>query len=91
MPALPELMGVLWDMGIYPDIEMLAPTLSDMFEDRDTALAQLRNRLYVKAGSAQDGRLQPAMDELLVQTENGLSVRGMHPVRQGFISWMPER
>ena len=90
MPALPELMNVLWEMGIYPDVQMLEPTMPDRFEDRDVALTQLRDRLYVRAGSAHDDRLKSAMDALLVDVEGGVMVRGVERVRQGFLSWRPE-
>ena len=91
MPALPELVNALWEMGIYPDVQMLAPVMPDRFEDRDVALAQLRNRLYVRACSPEDVRLQDAMEELLEDVDGGVSVRGVAPVRQGFLSWRPER
>ena len=91
MPALPELVNVLWQMGIYPDIQMLGPVPPDRFEDRDVALTQLRNRLYVRAGAPQDKRLQSAMDELLVDVDGGVIVKGIAPVRQGFLSWRPEQ
>ncbi len=87
MPALPELMGVLWDMGIYPDVQMFPPTQPDMFEDMPTALAQLRERLYVKPNTPKDQRLQDAMGGLLEQTGDGVAVKGVAPLRQGFISW----
>ena len=90
MPALPELVNVLWDMGIYPDVQMLGPVMPDRFEDREVALTQLRNRLYVKADSDQDQRLRVAMEDLLEDVDGGVMVRGVPPVRQGFISWMPE-
>ena len=90
MPALPELVNVLWGMGIYPDVQMLAPVMPDKFEDRDVALAQLRNRLYVREGSLEDARLQDAMKKLLEDVDGGVSVKGVAPVRQGFVSWKPE-
>ena len=89
MPALPELVNVLWDMGIFPDVQMLGPVQPDRFEDRDVALTQLRNRLYVRAGSAEDGRLRVAMDDLLVDVDGGVMVKGVPVVRQGFVSWRP--
>ena len=91
MPALPELLNALWDMGVYPDVRMLDPVPPDMFEDLDVALGQLRNRLYVKQGSPQDARLQAAMRELLLETDGGVCVRGVALMRQGFITWRPER
>ena len=90
MPALPELVNALWEMRIYPDLQMLEPVQSDRFEDRDVALTQLRNRLYVRAGSMQDSRLQEAMSELLEDVDGGVRVKGVAPVYQGFIYWKPE-
>ena len=90
MPALPELVNALWEMGIYPNVRMLPPVMPDLFEDRETALGQLRNRLYVKAGTAEDRRLQDAMERLLVEVDGGVAVRGVAPVRQGFLYWKPE-
>ena len=91
MPAFPELVNVLWDMGIYPDVQMLGPVLPDKFEDREVALTQLRNRLYVRAGSEEDTRLQTAMADLLEDVEGGVMVRGIPMMRQGFVYWKPER
>ncbi len=91
MPALPELVNVLWDMGVYPDVQMLAPVMPDRFEDREVALTQLRNRLYVPSGSDEEDRLRAAMDELLEDVDGGVMVKGIAPVRQGYLSWMPER
>lgn len=90
MPALPELVNALWEMGIYPDVQMLSPVMPDRFEDRDVALGQLRNRLYVREGSPEDARLRDVMKVLLEDTEGGVSVRGVAPVRQGFLSWKSE-
>ena len=89
MPALPELVNVLWEMGIYPDVQMLGPVPPDRFEDRDVALTQLRNRLYVREGTAQDARLREAMGELLEDVDGGVMVKGVPLVRQGFLSWRP--
>ena len=91
MPALPELVSALWEMGIYPDVKMMPPVMPDKFEDHEVALTQLRNRLFIKAGSAEEDRLREAMDELLVDVEGGVLVKGVSPVRQGFLSWRPER
>lgn len=90
MPALPELMGALWEMGIRADLRMMPPAPPDMFEDMETALGQLRNRLYVRAGTTQDGRLRDAMGELLVAADEGVAVRGVRDTQQGYIFWRPE-
>ena len=66
-------------MGIYPDVQMLAPVMPDKFEDREVALTQLRNRLYVRAGSVEDAKLRDAMGELLEDVDGGVSVKGGCP------------
>ena len=91
MPALPELVSALWEMGIYPDVQMMGPVMPDKFEDREVALTQLRNRLYVPAGSDEEIRLKSAMDELLLDVDGGVMVKGVAQVRQGFLTWKPER
>ena len=89
LPALPELLNVLWEKGIYPDLEMLEKRAPQAFESREAAMEQLRGRLYVSPGSKQERRLLAAADELLVETPEGLTVRGAHDRRQGLVSWTP--
>ena len=91
LPALPELIPVLWEMEIYPDLEMMETGGVQTFENRQAAVEQLRRRLYVSPGSEQDGRLHTAVDELLVETADSLEVRGAKPRRLGLIAWRPER
>ena len=49
------------------------------------ALTQLRNRLYVRAGSPEDDRLKGAMEELLEDADGGVSVKGV-PISQAGVS-----
>ena len=90
LPALPELMSVLWEMDIFPHLEMVETTVRGGFESWDAAIEQLRRRLYVALDTEQDGRLQSAARELLVETSDGFVVRGMRLRRQGLISWRPD-
>ena len=53
------------------------------------ALEQLRHRLAVQEGTAQDELLRAAADELLEETPGGMAVRGVAPRRQAVISWRP--
>ena len=89
LPALPELVRVLWEMDIYPDIAMVPPEPPQSVPDRAAAETMLRRWLYVAPGSAEEGRLQSALDELLVETPQGLMVKDSRPRRQGLISWQP--
>ena len=89
LPALPELLEVLWEMGIYPDVEMLETGRAQSFESRDTALDTLRQRLYVTPGSERDRRLEATANELLVDAQDGVAIRGAGPRRQALVSWRP--
>ena len=89
LPALRELVGVLWEMGIHPDIEMLEQRSPYVYETREDALEELRQRLYVNPGTEKDRRLEKAMDALLDRTPNGFVIRGAPPRRLGLLSWGP--
>ncbi len=89
MPALPELMSVVWEMGINPDVEMMEIEGPQTFDSREAALEQLRRRLWVNPGTEKDKRLQAAIQELLIESPEGLVARGSGPRRQGLISWSP--
>ena len=90
LPALVELVNVLWSMDIYPDLEMFAPTSGQVWESREDAFEQLLHRLHVTTGSVEEGRLRQAVQGLLVETPEGIAVRDARPRRQGLLSWSPE-
>ena len=83
LPGAPELLNALWEMDIYPDLEM--------FEETSPAavVELLRQFLYVKPDTEKDRRLQAAVGELLVETPDGFTVRESRPRRQALIGWSP--
>lgn len=85
-----EFMQVLWEMDIYPQLEMFPPVPVRTFKTRERALETLRQRLFVTAETPQDARLQEAMRELLVETPDGLVIKDSKPGRLAWISWQPE-
>ena len=91
LPGLAKVMELLWSMDIYPDVEMLEPETVVMDTDVDGAIEQLRRRLSVQEGTAQDELLRAAAGELLEQTPGGIAIRGVAPRRQAIISWRPSR
>ncbi len=89
LPGVPELLDVLWEMGIYPDLEMLEGQSRHTYENRQAALSQLRRRVYVQADTPEDQRLHEAMSELLVETPEG-SLTWEAPLRRlGILRWRP--
>ena len=91
LPGLDKVMGVLWAMDIYPDVDMIRPEPIIVDNDLDAALEQLRRRLAVEEGTVEDKRLRAAADELLEKTPNGITVRGVAPRRQAIIKWSPSQ
>jgi SAM-dependent methyltransferase len=90
LPGAGELMQVLWEMDIYPDLEMFEPRPSRAFKDWLTALETLRRRIHVKPDTAEDAGLQRAMRELLIETPDGYGMKGATPEHLALISWRPE-
>ena len=84
MPGVPELLNALWEMDIYPDLEMFEEEAS-----LKAAVELLRQFLYVKPDTEKDRRLQAAVGELLVETPDGFTVRGSRRRRQALIGWSP--
>ena len=66
-------------MDIYPDVKMLSPEPVVVATDRDAALQHMRHRLGVEEHSSEDERLRAAADELLEETPDGITVRGVAP------------
>ena len=83
-------MQVLWEMDIYPQLEMFAPVPSRALRSWENALATLRQRLFVAPDTPQDARLQEAMGALLVETPDGFVIKDAKPGRLALISWQPE-
>lgn len=90
MPALPELLPVLWEMDIYPNLTMCPPAMTTRtMPDLETALAITRHFLYIQPGSEKDARLREVLPQFLSETEGGLIMRGQSQRPQGIVWWPP--
>ena len=89
LPGLPDVLNLLWAMDIYPDVAMLSEETAVLDTDRAAAMEQLRRRLGVEEGSDADTRLRAAADELLNETPEGFTVKGVRPRRTAIVSWRP--
>ena len=87
LPALPELLPVLWEMNIFPNVMMFPPRSLRLVPSRDVAVAFARHLAYVAEGSDRDERLQSGLDELLEETPEGVSLRGLSNRPQGLAWW----
>ncbi len=88
-PALPELLPVLWELDVYPNVEMFEAAAPEAVRTWDEALLYLRAMLYVSPESDEDRRLQTAMRRLVVETPAGFTAQGARPRRLGLLSWSP--
>ena len=87
LPGLPKLLDLLWAMDIFPDVSMFSPETPVLETDRDSVQDYMRRRLSVEEGTEEDERLQAAMEDLLEETPEGFTVRGVAPHRQAMITW----
>ncbi len=90
LPAMPELLHVLWDMDIYPNLETFPALHPETVRSRPVALELLRQFLFVKSDTEPDRLLQTEIDDLIVETPQGFTVRGSRPRRLALLSWSPK-
>lgn len=91
LPALRELLELLWELGIYADVEMLPALPRRAWDSREAAKQQLMGALFITTGTLQESRLDDAMRNLLVEAEGRLTVRGAQPQRPALVSWRPRQ
>ncbi len=87
LPALRELMNVLWELDIYPSLKMFPPTSAMVFESREAAFEQIKHRLHVDDGSQEAERLRSVIADELVETPDGHAIKGSKPRRLAALSW----
>ena len=87
LPALPELMNVLWEMGIYPSVRMLPPTGPQVFESVEAAVEEVGGRLFIGSDAARRQRLAESIEGHLEAVDEGYRIRGARAVRQGVVWW----
>ena len=64
LPAVPELLPVVWARSVYPNLEMFPPLPRETAPSREAALGLLRHFLFVRPETEADGRLKAALEEL---------------------------
>ncbi len=89
LPGVRALLNLLWEMDVFPDVTMLSPEIPVLDKDRDSALEKLRRMLAVEEGTDADERLLAAADELLEESDDGVTVKGAKRRRQAIVTWRP--
>jgi len=89
LPALPEFLELLRARGRDPQIQM-AERSPRRFGSRDELAGFLRRQLWVEPGSAADRRFLAALDDQLeVDAEGTVALRGQQPLPIGVVTWSP--
>ena len=92
LPGAPELLPVLWEAGICPNVQMIAPERagSRAAPSMEAAIAIARVFLQVEPGSDADERLVAAAPEYAVEAPNGgVTLRQPQVRPQAMIWWRP--
>jgi SAM-dependent methyltransferase len=90
LPALPELVPVLWEMSVFPDIEMVEVSRGRELPDRETALMWLRRMTWVTAGTEKDAALQKTIESVYDEEEDAYVLRNQRSI-QGIVTWVTEQ
>ncbi len=87
LPALPELLPVLWDMEIYPNVSMFPPAVGTRtLPNLDATIAVASHFLYIEPGTEKEARLRETAPRFVVETPQGLMVKGEERP-QGVVWW----
>ena len=89
LPAVPELLPALWELGIFPNLQMLAPESGRTAPSMDAAIQIARVFLYVEPGTDADRRLLAAAPNLAVETPSGVTLRQAQTRPQAIVWWRP--
>jgi len=92
MPGLPELLPVLWEMGIYPNVEMAPPAGGPRsLPNMETAIAMARHFLYIAPGSDKEARLREVAPRFVIDTPDGVAIQPASERPQGIVWWRTGR
>jgi len=91
LPGIGLLLPVLWELGLYPDLEMVQQAPPRPFPSRDVALEALKLRLYILPGSPEEARLLRLFSRLVEPASDGFRLRGVPPRWEGLLVWPPPR
>ena len=88
LPALPQFLPVLEELGISPEVTELAGQARREFDSYEQARETIARQLYVAPGTAAMGRLEQALESALQQNKSGVwSVAGTQPPRPCIVAW----
>ncbi len=89
LPGFSHLEEVLGEMGISARTEELPSSEPGVFDSQEDAWRQMRERLFLREGSAKDRLLGQALREETEAVEGGWRLRGARPMRPLLAWWQP--
>lgn len=91
LPVRDELLAVLRELGIDPQIEALQPRLPDTLGTPEQAIDMVRSRLFIGTGTPEEARMLDAMQVLTEVRDGQVWVRDATPNEVSVLSWKPDR
>lgn len=89
LPTVPQLLPVLDELGIRPEIADLPEQPPLRFATREDAIAGIAPQLYVKPDTPEMQRLEQFLNDSLQRQDGAWQLEGAQPVRRCVISWRP--
>ena len=90
LPSLHQLLEVLEELGIDPQVDELPPQPPRGYDTMKQAVEQLNRRLYLAPGSPEAARLEQLLPEMLVETDGVLQIKDATPLRPSLVWWRPK-
>ena len=87
LPGVPELMDVLWQLGIVPELNIIEHLGPHIYGSEKDAISDLRRRLYVNQGTRKDEILTRVLKSDLKPTEQGMELANSDGRISCLISW----
>ena len=87
LPGVPELMDVLWQLGIAPELNIIEHLGPHIYGSEKDAISDLRRRLYVNQGTRKDKILTRVLKSDLKPTEQGMELANSDGRISCLISW----
>ena len=89
LPTVSQLLPVLDELGIQPEITDLPERPPPQYASREAAIAGIAPQLYVQPGTEEMERLEQFLDHSLEQQDGVWRLEGTRPVLSCIISWRP--
>jgi len=87
LPGVPELMDVLWQLDIAPELSIIEHLGPHIYGSEQDAISDLRRRLYVNQGTRKDETLTRVLKGDLKPTDQGMELANSDGRISCLISW----